>query len=80
MLVARLGRGDAAGRDSPLRGPAGSGLESFGRAHFEDISRVEEPAWAEELKSHDELFGRLGSRMPAVLEKRRGTMHQKLAA
>jgi phosphoenolpyruvate carboxykinase (GTP) len=57
-----------------------TGLESFGRTHFEDISRVEEPAWAEELKSHDELFGKLGSRMPAVLEKRRGTMHQKLAA
>ncbi|MGQ0509883.1 MAG: phosphoenolpyruvate carboxykinase (GTP) [Betaproteobacteria bacterium] len=57
-----------------------SGLEGFGRANFEDISRVEEPAWAEELKSHDELFGKLGSRMPTVLEKRRGTMHQKLAA
>ncbi len=57
-----------------------SGLESFGRAHFEEISRVEEPAWAEELKSHDELFGKLGSRMPTVLEKRRGTMHEKLAA
>jgi len=56
------------------------GLEDFGRANFDDISRVEEPAWAEELKSHDELFGKLGSRVPPALEKRRGTMHQKLAA
>ena len=56
------------------------GLADFGRAQFEDISRVEEPAWAEELKSHDELFGKLGSRMPTVLEKRRCTMHQDLAA
>jgi phosphoenolpyruvate carboxykinase (GTP) len=32
------------------------------------------------LKSHDELFGTLASRLPAALESRRGTLHQKLAA
>jgi len=32
------------------------------------------------LQSHDELFGKLAGHVPAALEKRRGTMHQKLAA
>jgi len=57
-----------------------SGLAGFGREQFEDICRVEEPAWAAELKSHDELFGKLGSRMPAALETRRSTLHRRLAA
>ena len=37
-------------------------------------------AWSEELSSHDELFGKLGARLPAALETRRGSMHEKLAA
>jgi len=57
-----------------------SGLAGFGREQFEDICRVAEPAWAAELKSHDELFGKLGSRMPAALETRRSTLHRRLAA
>jgi phosphoenolpyruvate carboxykinase (GTP) len=57
-----------------------NGLEGFSRARFEEISRVEEKPWSEELKSHDELFSKLGSKVPQALESRRGSMHQKLAA
>jgi phosphoenolpyruvate carboxykinase (GTP) len=56
------------------------GLEQFERARFEEISRLEPQAWAEELKAHDDLFRKLGRRLPAALEARRGAMHQKLAA
>jgi len=57
-----------------------TGLEQLERARYEELARVDEPAWGEELKSHDELFAKLGSRVPPALEARRGTMHQKLAA
>jgi phosphoenolpyruvate carboxykinase (GTP) len=57
-----------------------TGLEQLERARYEELARVDEPAWSEELKSHDELFAKLGSRVPPALEARRGTMHQRLAA
>ncbi len=57
-----------------------SGLEKFERARYEEIAGVDEKAWGEELKSHEELFRKLGSRLPPALEARRGSMHQKLAA
>ena len=57
-----------------------TGLEQLERARYEELVRVDEPAWGEELKSHDELFAKLGARVPQALEARRGTMHQKLAA
>jgi phosphoenolpyruvate carboxykinase (GTP) len=57
-----------------------TGLEKFDRARYEEIARVDEKAWGEELKSHDELFGKLAAHLPQVLETRRGNMHQKLAA
>jgi GTP-dependent phosphoenolpyruvate carboxykinase len=41
---------------------------------------VDEQAWGAELKSHDELFGKLANRLPPALESRRGSMHQRLAA
>jgi phosphoenolpyruvate carboxykinase (GTP) len=57
-----------------------SGLEKFDRTRYEEIARVDDKAWGEELKSHDELFGKLGAHLPQALETRRGNMHQKLAA
>jgi phosphoenolpyruvate carboxykinase (GTP) len=57
-----------------------AGLEKFDRARYEEIARVDEKAWGEELKSHDELFGKLAGHLPQALEARRGSMHQKLAA
>ena len=78
--------GRAGGLDTPLgvipryEDLSWTGLERLERARFEEISRVGERGWGEELKAHDELFARLGSHLPQALEARRGTMHQKLAA
>jgi phosphoenolpyruvate carboxykinase (GTP) len=57
-----------------------TGMEKFDRSRYEEIARVDEKAWGEELKSHDELFSRLAGHLPAALETRRGSLHQKLAA
>src|SRR5688500_10969898 len=56
------------------------GLEKVTAARFDELTRVEPEAWKEELRSHDELFGKLGARLPAALETRRGRMHERLAA
>jgi len=57
-----------------------AGLDRFDRARYEEIAQVDQQAWGVELRSHDELFGQLAGRLPAALEARRGSMHQKLAA
>jgi phosphoenolpyruvate carboxykinase (GTP) len=57
-----------------------TGLEKVTPARFDELSCVDPGAWKEELRSHDELFGKLGARLPEALEKRRGRMHEKLAA
>jgi len=49
-------------------------------ARFAELSQVDAAAWKEELRSHDELFAKLGERLPPALEARRGRMHEKLAA
>ena len=41
--------------------------------------RVDRDA-GDELASHEELFAKLGARLPAALEARRGQMHEKLTA
>jgi phosphoenolpyruvate carboxykinase (GTP) len=55
------------------------GLEHFTRERYAELARVDAQAWREELASHDQLFGKLGARMPAELERRRAHMHQSLA-
>ena len=78
--------GRAGGAETPLgimpayENLSWSGLEKFGAARFAELTRVETAAWKEELASHDELFGRLGARLPAALEARRSRMHERLAA
>lgn len=57
-----------------------AGLEKIGEARFAELTRVDAAAWKEELRSHDELFAKLGARLPAALEARRGRMREKLAA
>ena len=57
-----------------------TGMERFDRPRYEEIACVDEKLWGEELKSHDELFGRLAGHVPPALEARRGTMREKLAA
>jgi phosphoenolpyruvate carboxykinase (GTP) len=57
-----------------------SGLEQLTAAQFAELERVDAPAWKEELKLQDELFGKLGKQLPAALEKRRAKMGETLAA
>jgi phosphoenolpyruvate carboxykinase (GTP) len=57
-----------------------TGLEKLSAARYAELARVDAAAWKDELASHDELFAKLGKRLPAALEARRGRMHQKLAA
>jgi phosphoenolpyruvate carboxykinase (GTP) len=76
------------GRSGGVQTPLGSmprfedldwkGLEKLSPVQFEELSKIDNKAWKEELSSHDELFGKLGARLPTVLEARRGEMHQKL--
>jgi phosphoenolpyruvate carboxykinase (GTP) len=56
------------------------GLDRLSSAQFAELSRIDPRAWQDELKSHDELFAKLGQHLPAALEARRGRMHEKLAA
>jgi phosphoenolpyruvate carboxykinase (GTP) len=57
-----------------------SGLDKVSPAQFAELERVDTNAWREELRAHDELFGKFGTRVPEPLEMRRGRMHQRLAA
>jgi phosphoenolpyruvate carboxykinase (GTP) len=54
--------------------------EKLSKAQYAELAQVDRAAWKEELASHDELFGKLGERLPEALESRRGRMHEKLAA
>ena len=56
------------------------GLENFPAQRFEDIVRVDEAAWREEVALHDELLGKLGAQLPRELDNWRTQLHQKLAA
>ena len=57
-----------------------TGLEELSAARYAELARIDAAAWKDELASHDELFAKLGRRLPAALEARRDHMHQKLAA
>jgi len=57
-----------------------TGLEKLSAAQYAELARVDAVAWKDELASHDELFAKLGKRLPDALEARRGRMHQELAA
>jgi len=78
--------GSAKGKTTPLgimpsyEDLSWKGLEKFTREQFSALSEVEHGAWAEELHSHDELLGTLGTHLPRELEVRRTLLHEKLAA
>jgi len=55
------------------------GLEKLSPARYAELASIDAGAWKDELASHDELFGRLGARLPGELEQRRGLMHRKLS-
>jgi phosphoenolpyruvate carboxykinase (GTP) len=54
------------------------GLERLSEAQFSELERIDRKAWQEELASHDELFGKLGRRLPQALEAGRNRMHERL--
>ena len=78
--------GTAKGKSTPLgimpsyEDLSWKGLEKFTRDQYAALSEVEHAAWAEELHSHDELLGTLGTHLPRELEVRRTLLHEKLAA
>jgi phosphoenolpyruvate carboxykinase (GTP) len=47
------------------------GLESFSRAKFDAVTAIRQDEWADELKSHDSLFGSMAQRLPRALALRR---------
>ena len=57
-----------------------SGLEQLSAAQFAELERIDAQAWNEELKLHDELFGKLGAHLPAALASRRSSIGEALAA
>jgi len=54
------------------------GLDKVSPQQYGELSRIDSLAWREELHSHDELFAKLGKRLPAALEARRTHMHANL--
>jgi len=79
-------QGHARGIDTPLgtmpryEDITWAGLDKLSPAQFAELERIDASAWQEELRAHDELFEKFGSRVPEPLELRRGRMHQRLAA
>jgi phosphoenolpyruvate carboxykinase (GTP) len=57
-----------------------NGLQAFLPERYEEISRVDDAAWREEVVAHDQLFEQLGTRLPPALALCRAQLHGKLAA
>ncbi|TAN52751.1 MAG: phosphoenolpyruvate carboxykinase (GTP) [Betaproteobacteria bacterium] len=57
-----------------------AGLEKFGRERFAELEQIDRHAWQHELGAHDELFAKLGAKLPRELAARRAQLHQQLAA
>ena len=57
-----------------------AGLDQFAPTEYDEISRVDGAAWKDEIASHDELLGKLGSHLPGELDQRRALLHRRLGA
>jgi phosphoenolpyruvate carboxykinase (GTP) len=55
-----------------------SGLESFTRARFEELTKVDPAVWRKEVKEHKELFDKLKARMPQELYEQRDQLERAL--
>jgi phosphoenolpyruvate carboxykinase (GTP) len=85
--IAERCQGRAAGVETPLGimprfgDLTWKGLEGkFSQQQYEEVSRIDERAWRDELALHDELLGKLGGKLPKDLAARRRNLDQKLAA
>ncbi|MFM8346308.1 MAG: phosphoenolpyruvate carboxykinase domain-containing protein, partial [Betaproteobacteria bacterium] len=56
-----------------------AGLE-FSRDQFDRVISIDQAAWAEELKLHDELFEQLAYHLPEELRQTKAQIAQRLAA
>jgi phosphoenolpyruvate carboxykinase (GTP) len=57
------------------------GLEDrFTPVQYAELARVDDHAWRDELRLHDELLGKVGAKLPGDLAQRRRQLDQKLAA
>jgi phosphoenolpyruvate carboxykinase (GTP) len=54
------------------------GLEKLSENQYGELTSIDTSAWRDELRSHDELFAKLGKHLPPALESRRSRMHQQL--
>jgi len=54
------------------------GIGSFSRETFDELTHVDRDAWRAEIKDHDELFGKLKSRLPAEMTAQRQALEKAL--
>ncbi|MDH4293598.1 MAG: phosphoenolpyruvate carboxykinase (GTP), partial [Betaproteobacteria bacterium] len=54
------------------------GMTGFSRETFDKLIHVDHDAWRAEIKDHDELFGRLTSRLPAEMTAQRQGLEKAL--
>ena len=54
------------------------GMDRMSSAQYGQLAHIDAGAWRDELHSHDELFAKLGERLPGPLEAHRNRMHQQL--
>ncbi|MCC6278673.1 MAG: phosphoenolpyruvate carboxykinase (GTP) [Oligoflexia bacterium] len=56
-----------------------SGLESFSEETFEKLMTLELAHWEQELKSQEEFFNKIGSRLPKVFSEIQSSLKEKLS-
>jgi phosphoenolpyruvate carboxykinase (GTP) len=55
-----------------------TGLERFGREQFATATSIRHDEWQDELGQHDELFEKLGARLPRSLGLRREALGEAI--
>jgi phosphoenolpyruvate carboxykinase (GTP) len=55
-----------------------NGMSSFSREAFDELTHVDHDAWRAEVKDHEELFGKLQSRLPAEMTAQRQALEKAL--
>jgi phosphoenolpyruvate carboxykinase (GTP) len=53
-------------------------MSSFSREAFDELTHVDHDAWRAEVKDHDELFGKLQSRLPSEMTAQRQALEKAL--
>jgi len=53
-------------------------MSGFSRETFDELTHVDHDAWHAEFKDHEELFGKLQSRLPAEMTAQRQALEKAL--